>query len=253
MSVFQPIKKTKAAQQVTEAIRTLILEGGLAPGQRLPSERDLALQFDVNRGTVREAIGRLEALGLVRVRHGGATEVTDFLVTGGLQLLPFLIAPGGRPNWKVVDDLLDMRAMLLDWTAKQATTRCAEQPGEVAAELERLDTVIARLTRQGQTMEGLKLADFDFFEGLIRITANRVLSLVISAIRRVYFQVPDLFDSLYEPSGFSADSHKKILAALRRGDAKAAQRWMRGYVAQAKDALARRPQPNDNGQQDRNT
>ncbi|MCD6498042.1 MAG: FadR family transcriptional regulator [Deltaproteobacteria bacterium] len=239
MSVFQPIKKTKAVEQVAEAIRTFILEGGLVPGQKLPSERDLAVQFEVNRGTVREAIGRLEALGLVRVRHGGATEVSDFLVTAGLQLLPFLIAPGGRPNWKVVDDLLDMRAMLLDWTAKQAAIRCAEQPDAVASELKRLDGAIERLAQPGQTMEGLKLADFDFFEGLVRITENRVLSLVISAIRRVYFQIPDLFDALYDSAYFSADSPKRIVEALRQGDAESAQRWMRQYVARAKEAMTR--------------
>tara|TARA_B100001287_G_scaffold177325_1_gene149552 strand:+ start:325 stop:1041 length:717 start_codon:yes stop_codon:yes gene_type:complete len=60
-----------------DQVERLILEGKVRPGQKLSSERSLAEEFDVSRPTVREAIQKLEARGLVQRRHGGGTFVTE--------------------------------------------------------------------------------------------------------------------------------------------------------------------------------
>ena len=59
MARFKPIDRKKASEQVAEQIRSSILGGLLRPGQRLPSERDLAAQFEVTRTTLREALKKL--------------------------------------------------------------------------------------------------------------------------------------------------------------------------------------------------
>ena len=61
----------RAADAIMDQVERLILEGKVRPGQKLPSERALAEEFDVSRPTVREAIQKLEARGLVQRRHGG--------------------------------------------------------------------------------------------------------------------------------------------------------------------------------------
>ena len=61
----------RAADVIMDQIERLILEGKVRPGQKLPSERSLAEEFDVSRPTVREAIQKLEARGLIQRRHGG--------------------------------------------------------------------------------------------------------------------------------------------------------------------------------------
>jgi DNA-binding GntR family transcriptional regulator len=61
----RPITTTSAAQQIAEQIRAAILRGQLPPGHRLPSESDLAAEYAVSRGTIRETMKLLSAAGLV--------------------------------------------------------------------------------------------------------------------------------------------------------------------------------------------
>src|SRR5213595_456802 len=68
---FAPIRPTRASSDVIAQIRRAILSGQYRPGDRLPTERDMAQQFGVSRVTVRDALRALEAHGLVRVKVGG--------------------------------------------------------------------------------------------------------------------------------------------------------------------------------------
>ena len=65
----------RAADAIMDQVERLILEGKVRPGQKLSSERSLAEEFDVSRPTVREAIQKLEARGLVQRRHGGGVSL----------------------------------------------------------------------------------------------------------------------------------------------------------------------------------
>ena len=67
----------RIADKIAEKLRSAIVGGRLRPGDALPSERELAEQYDVNRSSIREAMGRLETWGLVKIRHGGATRVSS--------------------------------------------------------------------------------------------------------------------------------------------------------------------------------
>ena len=77
----------RRSDAVHDRLRAQILDGSLAPGDPLPSERTLSEDFGVNRHAVREAVKRLEQAGLVRVTHGGATRVLDWREHGGLDLI----------------------------------------------------------------------------------------------------------------------------------------------------------------------
>ncbi|MGA9925356.1 MAG: GntR family transcriptional regulator, partial [Isosphaeraceae bacterium] len=68
--IFEPIKPTRAHEAVLAQLQRKILKGELAPGDRLPSEREMMETFGVSRPTVREALRVAESLGLVAVRHG---------------------------------------------------------------------------------------------------------------------------------------------------------------------------------------
>ena len=94
---FARLRKVRAYEQVADAIRDQILTGDLKPGDRLPSERELAAQFGVGRPTVREALKSIEEQRLVDVRHGGGVVVLDYS-QAGLSLLPYLLLRGGRPD-----------------------------------------------------------------------------------------------------------------------------------------------------------
>lgn len=74
---FQRIQPTKLSDVIMQRIEVMIVDGTLEAGARLPSERDLAHQFSVSRPSLREAIQKLEARGLLERRQGGGTYVCD--------------------------------------------------------------------------------------------------------------------------------------------------------------------------------
>ena len=77
---FQPVQTVRAYQRIVEQVEEALARGDLAPGQRLPSERELVAQFAVSRSTVREALRVLESNGVVRSRPGDPN---------GPEILPF--------------------------------------------------------------------------------------------------------------------------------------------------------------------
>ena len=75
--MFTSVKAAKACEQIVQQIEQVISAGTLAVGSRLPSERALAKEFGVSRMTVRRAIQALESVGLVDIRSGRGTFVSQ--------------------------------------------------------------------------------------------------------------------------------------------------------------------------------
>jgi DNA-binding FadR family transcriptional regulator len=100
-SLFKPARPQRAFEQITEQIESLITEGKLQPGDKLPTERALAEQLQVSRNTLREALRMLEIVGVVKLRRGslgGAfvaaadpKKLNDVLI-GSLRLTDFSVA-----------------------------------------------------------------------------------------------------------------------------------------------------------------
>ncbi|MCA9540313.1 MAG: FadR family transcriptional regulator [Myxococcales bacterium] len=224
--VFEPIRKMKVAEQVASALRRAIVSGHYRAGEGLPSERALAEAFAVNRSSVREALMRLEAWGLVEIRHGDTTRIRDVFRSAGLQLLPYLFAPDGKVNQSLVDDVLAIRGMFLGWTAAQA----ARAPqAEAAQRLRTLAEALDAAHRAGRPAPELQRLDFDFFAQLVEMTGNRVLRLFANALRDVYAKNGELF--LYQYGTALIDAvHQRAAVAIAVGDAAAAQAAMTAYA-----------------------
>jgi DNA-binding FadR family transcriptional regulator len=230
---FKPVRKVTAAVQVAESIKNQVVEGALMPGDTLPSERELARQMAVNRSTIREALHRLEGMGMVEIRQGGSTRINDFLVKAGLQILPLLVAPRGVPDASLLQDLMAIRGMLLSWTAQQVARLVAEEGPEVVTS-SRLAATVEALCRPDASPTELQLRDFDFFEELVRLTGNRVLGLLLDPVRQVYLHNRSTFEILYQPGAFDPRHHRRALAAIERGDAEAAGSAMAAYADTAR-------------------
>ncbi len=113
------IKPAKLSDQIVGQLEQMLLEGSFAAGQKLPTERELAEQFDVSRPSVREALQKLEAKGLVSRKQGGGTFVCDTLVGGLTDPLFELI--GRHPESQF--DLLEFRHALEGICAYYAALR----------------------------------------------------------------------------------------------------------------------------------
>lgn len=125
-----PVARTAVSDAVFASLTDEVLSGRLGAGEDLPSERELAGLFEVNRHAVREALKRLQQSGLVAISQGGRTRVLDWRHHAGLDALVALSTSGAVPSAKVTDDLLEMRAAL----GADAARLCARRarPDQVA-------------------------------------------------------------------------------------------------------------------------
>jgi DNA-binding FadR family transcriptional regulator len=218
------------ADRLADTLRSSILKGRLRPGEALPSERDLAERYAINRSTVREAVRRLEAWGLVQVRHGGATKVRDFLLSAGIDLLPHLVEASGTVDPEVLRDLHEVRAVLLGWSAEEAANKAD------GASMQRLDELVRRMA-EARPAE-LQELDYDFFQLLVAISGNRVMALFGNVVRDVYLAGRERFADMYAPGVFDLAHHRRAVAAIRARDAAAAGEAMRAHARTAMSAVA---------------
>ena len=112
-------QRKKLSDVITEQLESMILDGTLLAGQKLPPERELALEFDVSRPSLREAIGNLQARGLVERKQGGGTFVNRNLNAAMKDPLMDLVSQ--RPETQF--DLLEFRHALEGMAAYYAALR----------------------------------------------------------------------------------------------------------------------------------
>src|ERR671934_1854326 len=101
---FKPVLKQNLADRLARRIRSLIQQGEYRAGDRLPSIMEMARSFGVGHPTVREALKKLEAMGVVEIRHGSGVYVTrtaDVLMVAGDY--------GGKVTKKLLLDLIQAR------------------------------------------------------------------------------------------------------------------------------------------------
>ena len=118
-TIEKPVKQAKLSDIILAQLETMILEGSLKPGQKLPAERELAKQFDVSRPSLREAIQKLEAKNLVTRRQGGGTFVSEKVLSGFSDPLFALMANNKESQF----DLLEFRHGIEGMSAYYAAMR----------------------------------------------------------------------------------------------------------------------------------
>src|SRR3954463_14833638 len=112
-----------------------ILSGRYEAGEKLPTQRTLAAELGVTMTALREALKRLEARGLVEVRHGDAMRVTDWRANGGLDVIAHVLFAAGGLDRAMLADVMEARRLMLAESARLAAER---RDAPQAARLEEL-------------------------------------------------------------------------------------------------------------------
>ncbi|MGE5182932.1 MAG: FadR/GntR family transcriptional regulator, partial [Acidobacteriota bacterium] len=164
--MLKPVEKQRVAEEIAEQLRSLILNGQYPPGSKLPPERELSKRLRVNRASLREALKKLEHLGLVRIRQGDGTRVQDFMQTGGIELVQHLLPlGGGKPE--LIRDLLEFRRIFGRELARLAAARSAKDRDGLA----RLRALADKADRTPGSAELFDL-DFEFYVAIAQMTGN---------------------------------------------------------------------------------
>jgi len=119
--VFTRIDHSRTADEVVQQVESLILEGVLRVGDKLPGERDLASQLEVSRPILRDALRSLEERGLLNTRHGGGTFVADIVGQVFTPQMVELIAAHPKATADYLEYRRDIEGMAADYAARRAT------------------------------------------------------------------------------------------------------------------------------------
>jgi GntR family transcriptional regulator, transcriptional repressor for pyruvate dehydrogenase complex len=205
------LSRESVPDQVFARLCEAILGGRYAPGERLPTQRALAADLDVNIATVREAIKRLEQLRLVEVRHGDAMRVRDWRQSGGLDALALLTSV----DRDVVRSLFESRRLLLSEAARLAAQRAS------AAQVETIAELAGAVARAGDD-RGALLADWHFMAALVDAAGNIVFQLIMNSVRELYLPRIGAFGGIVSHRDAWAPTYRRAAEAIRAGDGDAA-------------------------------
>ncbi|WP_051467056.1 FadR/GntR family transcriptional regulator [Actinomadura oligospora] len=236
MSSFSPIERTSVATAVFEQIAARILDGTLPVGGRLPAERALTEEFGVNRQALREALQRLDQLGLVEIRHGGATRVRDFRRTAGLDVLPrlFLGADGGV-DATIVRSVMEMRTAIGADAASLAAGRAsAEARAGLRGVLADLEALVAG---GADDSAGLAAVDVRFWDLLVEASGNVCYRLSLNVLLDAYRPAEALVDLLLVGERRDAPAHRALVDAVEAGDGERARARAAALLDQGRAAV----------------
>lgn len=212
------------SERIADGIVDLIGADGLRPGDALSSSRELARRFDVTVPTVREALRRLEAIDVIRFRHGSGTYVGDG-VARRLVANPY-VARGGLDS---VIELVDARLLI---EPPLAAAAAAARTDDQLAELEAA-TANALVPQRGTERPALH-----FHVALAAASGNRLVRETVEALLAVRARDQVEIRHLYDDRERDHREHVEILAAVRDGDAGAAADLTRDHLRSIRDALA---------------
>jgi GntR family transcriptional repressor for pyruvate dehydrogenase complex len=231
--MLKPVEKQRVAEEIAEQLRSLILNGQYPPGSKLPPERELSKRLRVNRASLREALKKLEHLGLVRIRQGDGTRVQNFMETGGIELVQHLLPlGGGRPE--LIRDLLEFRRIFGRELARLAAARSAKDRDGLA----RLRAVADKADRTAGAPELFDL-DFDFYVGIAQMSGNQVMLLLINTVRDGVRGFLPLLANLAAPQDAVRKHHRELIAAIERGDVPGAGKTADDYLRLGSELAAR--------------
>lgn len=225
-NLFEAVgQRGRLADHVADQIEQSIVDGRLEPGTRLPSEADLAKQFEVSRTVIREAVHMLVTKGLLETRHGVGTTVKpvsrDIIVSS---LSRFLHVQDGGISF---DYLHQVRCILELATAQLAARNATESD-------------IAHLKRIWEDMESLQsdpkafaARDADFHQALAKATQNPLLVILLDSIRDLLQQY---FLAALPHVDIGQDVHPyhyRILDRVADHDVEGARQAMWEHITQA--------------------
>jgi GntR family transcriptional regulator, transcriptional repressor for pyruvate dehydrogenase complex len=209
--------------------KDLIAAGVLAPGCRLPAERELAARFRVNRASLRQVLKVMEVLGVVSQRARDGTYLNSSAAAILDEPIDFLILLDELSH----DDLFEFRLFVEPELAARAAERA------VAEDLAALRDAIARL-ENGRGTKARLAADLAFHEAVCRAAGNRVWHRLFGVINRALLGSMERISPVVELR-YPLAHHQAIYEAIYRRDAAEARRRMAQHLLEARAFLAAAP------------
>lgn len=224
---FQSVLRQSLSDEIARKITGMIRDGGFNPTDRLPAITDMARQFGVGSPTLREALKKLETIGVVDIRHGSGVYVgkapDSFLITN----------PVFRqtPSKKVLVDLIDSRIPVEMRTAGLAATNAT---AEHLDEMERLLSRAEMSLKDGEVLNQVNLA---FHRQIALASGNTVMHQILDVLSTLFRSEQRFILEINGNRGEDHAEHVGIYEALRQHDAILATQRMQEHLERVRDVL----------------
>ncbi len=225
--MFESIKLQGASEKIFSQIKDMILRGILKPGDRLPTETEMAEQFEISRSSVREALSGLKALGVIEKQKGAGTFIRKLPPS---QILEGIFPPKNEKD--LFADLLEVRKVIEGKAVELAIVRGTEE------DLENIHGTLNMLQEslnkgeppaiEADILFHLSLAMATHNEMFIRLTKN--ISETLSELRRETLAVAGRIERCIE-------EHKEIYLQIKDGNTKGAIEAIETHLARVEDQL----------------
>ena len=231
--LLRPIRKESLKDVFVSRFEELILSGKLSIGEKLPSERELALRLGVSRPVVHDGLMELVSKGLVSMKPRVGTVVSDYRREGSLAILTSLVNyNNGRLDPRLFESMVEMRMLIEVETAKLAALRRNQ---------EHLDALHGLLVEEGEvgSQEIGRIAEVDFrFHHLIAMsTGNFIYPLLLNSFRQIYTSLTRRFFSDPAVVCIVFGFHKELVQAIEGKDEEGAMEIMRSLLIHGRDRL----------------
>ena len=225
-SDFETVRRGKVYEGVAKQIERLILKK-LQPGDKLPSERELAELLRVSRSSIRDAIRSLELMGMVEPRQGAGTIVREI----SSESLVNPLANALKRKEELIGELLDFRMMLEPQLAARAATRVS--PDEISE----MEEILERQEKKLRAREGTIGEDSEFHYAIAMASGNSVVLKVLDTLMDLLRDSRERSLQVEGRQQKSLAGHRRILSALKRHDSEGAKMAMRRHIEDVEEIV----------------
>jgi GntR family transcriptional repressor for pyruvate dehydrogenase complex len=220
--LFDSVKSNRISENIVYQIRSAILSGELKIGDRLPSEKDLAMDFGVSKSSLREAYRVLEAYGLLEIKQGmsgGAfvKEVDIKTIKDGLVNYFFFQNPSIR-------EYTQIRTFIEPQVVKICASRITD------TDIDFLRNNILEMEKEVDGENFMSDLDCAFHKKLVDITDNSVISLIVESVQTALINVKRMLHMDHSFLTMVCEGHKKIVDALCERDPDKASKEMMQHI-----------------------
>lgn len=223
----RPLKEDVTVKLIG-VFRQLIAEGELAPGSRLPSERDLATSFGVSRSSLRQALKVLEIMGVISQRVGDGTYLNSGADAILAEPMKFLILLDSIS----FHELMEARLIVEPELAQRAALRASDE------DLARIRREFAAMEESVENPEKFVHHDLMFHQAIFAAAGNRVCSQMFAVVHKSLESLITLTSKVVNAE-HTLVLHRRILNAIRKRDPVEARQRMVEHLIDAKDLLVR--------------
>ncbi len=214
--------KKRILDEVYDQLLSLINNGKLKPGERLPPERVLARDLRVSRQSIREALKRAESKGLIKVRQGEGTFVLS--AASDLMESPFLTMMTEEIG--KIYEFIEIRKLIEVWCARKAAEF------GTARELKKMEKALTEMERLIDSNEILGKPDIDFHIVVAEASHNTLMVHMMTTIKQIFLSMFKISNFTRRPgkNRILIKQHQEIYEAIKKRDPELARKKMEYHL-----------------------